>query len=368
MMMWLAFAAFAGWVWLALLHGHFWRAGPVLEPAAPTVAPPVTAVVPARDEAAVIVDSVGSLLAQEYAGAFRVVLVDDGSEDGTGEIARLLAGAGVDVLSGAPRPQGWAGKLWAVAQGVAAAPDAEWLLLTDADIMHDPRHVATLMAQAERSGADLVSEMVELNCTTRAERALIPAFVYFFQSLYPFARVNNPKRHVAAAAGGTILIRRATLERIGGIAAIKGALIDDVTLAKAVKRIGKIWLGHSALARSIRPYPNAAEIWRMIARSAYVQLRYSPLLLTGTILGLGLLFVVPPVATLRGQWFGLFAWLLMAQTFVPTLRRFRLSALRAPLLPLAALFYMAATIGSALDHHRGRGIMWKRRAYTERQA
>lgn len=367
-MMWLALAAFVAWAYLALFHGRFWRAGPVLQPAEPEFAPSVAAVVPARDEAPVIAQSIGSLLAQDYAGNFRVVLVDDGSEDGTGDIARGLHGARLDVIRGTPRAPGWAGKLWAVSQGVAAASDAEWLLLTDADIVHDPRHVATLMAQAESSGADLVSEMVELNCTTPAERALIPAFVYFFQLLYPFARVNSPKSRTAAAAGGTILIRRATLEQVGGIAAVKGALIDDVALARAVKPVAKIWLGRSGLAKSIRPYPHMRDIWRMIARSAYVQLRYSPLLLAGTILGLALLFVVPPVATLRGEWFGVFAWLVMAETFVPTLWRFRLSALRAPLLPLAGLFYMAATVGSAIDHHRGRGVMWKNRAYTERQA
>ncbi len=365
-MTWLALIALLAWLYLALLHGQFWQAGPVLAPSRPARAPSVAAVVPARDEAAVIARSIGSLLAQDYAGEFRVVLVDDGSEDGTGAIARGLGGR-LDVIEAAPRPAGWAGKLWAVQQGVAAT-DAEFLLLTDADIVHDPAHVATLMAQAERSGADMVSEMVALNCTSAAERALIPAFVFFFQLLYPFARVNDPQSRVAAAAGGTILVRRATLERVGGIATIRSALIDDVALAVRVKRAGTISLGHSALARSIRPYPNVGDIWRMVARSAYVQLRCSPLLLIGTTLGLALLFVVPPVAALSGHWLGLAAWSVMAATFFPTLRRFRRSPLRAPLLPLVALFYMAATLGSAIDHHRGRGVVWKRRAYTERQA
>ncbi len=366
-MTWLAAIALLAWLYLALLHGRFWQAGPVLAPARPRHAPSVAAVVPARDEAATIAQSIGSLLAQEYDGDFRVVLVDDGSEDATGDIARGLDER-LTVIDGTPRPAGWAGKLWAVAQGVAAS-DSEWLLLTDADIVHDPAHVATLIAQAERSGADLVSEMVALNCTSAAERALIPAFVYFFQLLYPFARVNDRASRVAAAAGGTILVRRAMLERVGGIAAIRAALIDDVALAALVKRSGAaIWLGHSALARSIRPYPHAADIWRMIARSAYVQLRHSPLLLAATVLGLALLFVVPPVAALGGSWIALAAWAVMAATFLPTLRRFGLSPLRAPLLPLAGLFYMAATIGSAIDHHRGRGVVWKRRAYTERQA
>ncbi len=366
-MTWLAAAALLAWLYLALLHGRFWRAGPIAPAARPARTPSVAAVVPARDEADVIARSIGSLLAQDYAGDLRIVLVDDGSEDGTATIARALGDARLRVISGAPRPAGWAGKPWAVAQGVAAA-DADWLLLTDADIVHDPAHVASLIAQAERHGVELVSEMVALNCASLAERALVPAFVYFFQLLYPFARVNDPRSRVAAAAGGTILVRRATLERAGGIAAIRGALIDDVALASRVRPLGAIWLGHSALARSIRRYPRFADIWRMVARSAYVQLQCSPLLLLGTTLGLALLFVVPPVAALTGHWLGLAAWIVLAATLLPTLRRFGRSPLWAPLLPLIALFYMAATIGSAIDHHRGRGVVWKRRAYTERQA
>jgi hopene-associated glycosyltransferase HpnB len=359
-----------GWLYLALGHGRFWQAGPVPPRARPNQSARVDIVVPARDEADVIRASLGSLLAQDFP-AFRVTLVDDGSADGTGDLARGLGDARLTVLSGTPRPSAWAGKLWAVNQGVAAT-DAPWLLLTDADIVHDPAHLASLLAQAERSGADLVSEMVELACETRAERALVPAFVYFFQLLYPFARVNDPESPVAAAAGGSVLIRRAALERIGGIAAIKGALIDDVALARAIKAHGPIWLGHSALARSIRPYRTFADIWRMVARSAYVQLKFSPLLLLGTLLGLALLFLVPPVAALvssgAARWLGALTWALMAATLLPTLRRFRLSPLRAVLLPAMASFYMAATLGSAIDHHRGRGVVWKRRAYTESQA
>jgi hopene-associated glycosyltransferase HpnB len=364
----LAVLALLAWAYLALGHGRFWQSGPVLAPARPRNAEPVAAIVPARDEAAVVAASLGSLLAQEHR-PLRVVLVDDGSGDGTGDIARAIADPALFVVAGAPRPPGWAGKLWAVQQGVSLTSEP-WVLLTDADIVHAPAHVATLLAQAELSGADMVSEMVALNCSSAAERALIPAFVYFFQLLYPFARVNDPRSRVAAAAGGTVLLRRAALERIGGIAAISGALIDDVALAAAVKQSGgRIWLGHSALARSIRPYPGLRDIWRMVARSAYVQLRHSPLLLAGTVLGLAVLFLVPPAATLAGhgaaRWIGLLAWAVMAATFLPTLRRFRLAPLRALPLPAWATFYMAATIGSAVDHHRGRGVVWKRRAYTE---
>ena len=365
-----AVLALLAWLYLSLLHGKFWQAGPMLPPAHPQRCPSVAVVVPARDEADLIGQTLPSLLAQDYAGPLRVVLVDDASADGTGDAARALADplGRLAVCDGVSRPPGWAGKLWAVAQGVAAT-DSQWLLLTDADIAHDPRHLASLMAHAERSGSDMVSEMVALNCETAAERALIPAFVYLFQMLYPFARVNDFQSATAAAAGGTVLIRRATLERIGGIAAIRGALIDDVTLARAVKRGGRIWLGHSGLARSIRPYPAMGDIWRMVARSAYVQLRRSPVLLVLCLLGLALVFLAPPVLAVFGHhWaraFALAAWGLMVMSFLPTLRRFGRSTLWAPLLPAIAMFYMAATIGSAFDHHRGRGVIWKQRTYRD---
>jgi hopene-associated glycosyltransferase HpnB len=309
------------------------------------------------------------LLAQDYAGPYRVILIDDCSSDDTGAIARALNDPRLTVLTGTPRPAGWAGKLWAVAQGIAEADETadDFVLLTDADIVHDARHVATLVAQAERGGFDLVSEMVQLSCISTAERALIPAFVFFFQLLYPFARVNEAWRPTAAAAGGTMLVRNKALRRIGGIAAVRGALIDDVALAAALKRNGPIWLGHSAMAWSIRPYPNAGDIWRMIARSAYVQLRFSPLLLILCLVGLGIVFIVPPMAVFAGHGvapaIGAAAWAAMACSYIPTLRRFRLSTLWAPFLPFAALFYMAATIGSALNYHLGCGVAWKGRAY-----
>ena len=241
------------------------------------------------------------------------------------------------------------------------------MLLTDADIVHDPTHIATLVAKAERDRLDLVSEMVELRAVSLAERALVPAFVFFFQLLYPFARVNDPASRTAAAAGGTMLVRRAALERIGGIARLRSALIDDVALATRIKAGGPIYLGHSQLARSLRPYPSAADIWRMVARTAYVQLRFSPALLVGTVLGLGLVWLVPPFLTLFGHGparaMAAIAWAGSALSYVPTLRRFRQSPAWALALPAIAPFYLAATIGSALDHHRGRGVVWKSRAY-----
>ncbi len=362
----LAVLAALAWLYLLLGHGRFWSAGPVLASQGSAPAPAVDVVVPARDEAPSIAGCLNSLLAQQYGGKLRVFLVDDRSGDGTGGIARAIADPRLTVIEGAPRPAGWSGKLWAVSQGVAVT-DAPYVFLCDADIVHDPAHLATLVAKAERDGLDMVSEMVALNCASWAERALVPAFVFFFQLLYPFARVNDPLNATAAAAGGTVLVRRRALDRIGGIAAVRGKLIDDVALATAVKRGGRVWLGHSQLARSVRPYPGAGDVWRMVARTAYVQLKFSPLVLAGTIAGLALVWLVPAAAALFGhgpaRWIGIATWAAAAASYLPTLRRFRQSPLWAVALPAVAVFYMAATIGSALDHHRGRGVVWKQRAY-----
>ena len=364
------------WLYLLLGHGRFWHSGPELPPAptasTPTPAPPVAIVIPARDEAPVIATTLRSLIAQDYAGPFRIIVVDDGSADGTGTIARSLAAAQaglprLTVLTGAPRPPGWSGKLWAVAQGLAEAADADLVLLTDADIVHRPGHLAALVARQRETGCDLVSEMVTLRCRSLAERALVPAFVFFFQLLYPFYWVNDSQRATAAAAGGTILLCRHALARIGGIEAVRGKLIDDVALAATVKRGGRIWLGHSTLACSVRPYPGFADIWRMVARTAYVQLGFSPLLLLGTMLGMALVWLLPPAAALFAhgttRWLGLAAWAMLAASYLPTLRRYHRALLWAPFLPLVAAFYMTATLGSAVNHYRGSGVTWKGRAY-----
>ncbi|POF62804.1 glycosyl transferase [Novacetimonas maltaceti] len=374
--------ALAIWGWLIFFHGRFWQAGPILAPVPGKAlgrgqCPDVCVVVPARDEAPSIQQCVSSLLAQDYPGRLHVIVVDDGSTDGTGKLARRVADPKkrLTVVTGKPRPAGWSGKLWAVSQGVAEAArlcpgNDGFILLTDADITHDARHVSTLVAKAVGSGLDEVSEMVELNCKSPAERMLVPAFVFFFALLYPFASVNNPRSRTAGAAGGTILVRRTALARIGGIDSLRGALIDDCTLAARIKHGGgKIFLGHSCLARSIRPYPHPHDIWRMVARTAYVQLGYSPWMLAGTVLGMIVVWIVPMELALfthgAACLLGAAAWVMSMASYTPTLRRFNLMPAWALLLPVVAGFYTLATIGSAINHHRGRGVVWKSRAYTD---
>jgi hopene-associated glycosyltransferase HpnB len=352
------------WIYLCVAHGRFWFSEPELAPAVPSELPDVDIVVPARNEAQCIGAAIASLLAQDYAGRFRVILLDDNSVDGTAE--RAGSAPNLRVIRGEPKPAGWSGKLWALNQGVAAG-SAAVVLFTDADIVHDPRHLSALVARLQAPRVDLVSEMVRLNCASFAERALVPAFVYFFQMLYPFARVNAAESRIAAAAGGTVLIRREALQRIGGIEAIKHALIDDVALAKAVKVTGAIFLGHSALAASIRPYPHFVDIWRMISRTAFTQLRCSAGLLGLTLLGLTLLWLVPAWALVFGhgleRGYGFAAFALAAITYLPTLARYGRSWVWSLALPLIAVFYMAATGASAVNHWRGVGAHWKDRAY-----
>jgi len=367
----LAALALAVWIYLHAGHGRFWQAGPCLSP--PGLLSPrgkdlpaVSIVVPARNEADTILRALTSLLAQDYDGPFRVILIDDLSSDGTGALAGNIEDDRLTILRGAPHPPGWSGKLWALSQGIAGTSD-ELLLLTDADIEHRPAHLATLVAKLQADRLDLVSEMVALNCESPAEHALVPAFVFFFQLLYPFAWVNDPSNGMAAAAGGTVLIRAAALRRAGGLEAMRSALIDDVTLARRVKAFGRIWLGHSRLATSIRPYKTPGDVWRMVARCAYVQLGHSPLNLAGMVAGMALVWLLPPLAALLGhgpaQFLGLAGWAAMAGAYIPTLRRFGLNPLWAISLPAVAGFYVAATLGSALDHYRGRGVVWKQRAY-----
>jgi hopene-associated glycosyltransferase HpnB len=360
----LALLSLCAWIYLFFAHGEFWRSRPQLSPAAPRESPDVDIIVPARDEAETIRAAIGSLLAQEYAGKFRVILVDDNSTDGTA--SRAGEAPNLHIIRLDSKPPGWSGKLWALHEGIAASRSSI-VLLTDADVVHQPAHLATLMAKLLDSQLDLVSEMVRLNCTSLAERMLVPAFVYFFQMLYPFAKVNDPRSRIAAAAGGTILVRCEALARNGGIDAIKDALIDDVALAKAVKQGGPIFLGHSQLAASIRRYPGVSDIWLMISRTAFSQLRYSAPLLVLTIAALSIVWLVPPweVVFGSGSVFGcaLAACLLAALSYLPTLMRYRRNPLWALTLPLIAMFYMAATAASAVNYWRGKGANWKSRTY-----
>lgn len=368
------------WVVLALFRGGFWRVrlpGPCAEPLR---WPVVVAVVPARDEADVIGAALESLLQQEYPGVFHVMLVDDHSTDGTAAVAaataqRLAQEDSLTIVGARDLPVGWAGKVWAQAEGLAAQeqhfPNARYVFLTDADIGHDRQALKHLVARAEAEQRVLTSLMVRLRCASFAEKALIPAFVFFFAKLYPFSRVNDPRSGVAAAAGGCMLARTDALTRIGGIAAIKDALIDDCALGMQMKRQGPIRLDLAQDSYSLRPYNDWSSIWNMIARSAYTQLRYSPWLLAGTVLGMLLTYLVPPVLTLGlalgmgpSAWPALSAWLIMIMIYTPMLRYYRRSLLWAPALPLVALFYLAATLGSAWRYRQGRGGQWKGRTQT----
>jgi hopene-associated glycosyltransferase HpnB len=363
-------AALAIWIYLLLGRGGFWRmreAAP--EGALPAVAPGVVAVIPARNEALVVARAVASLARQRYPGEFHVVLVDDNSADGTADAARGAAPAGlIEVVLAGPVPSGWTGKLWAASEGIRAAQrfQAEYLLLTDADIVHPPENLSALVARAGSRGYDMVSFMATLECRTFAERALIPAFVFFFLMLYPPAWISSTRRGTAAAAGGCILIRREMLERAGGMVAIRGEMIDDCALARAVQRQGgRVWMGLSAATQSVRGYATWGEIGRMISRSAFAQLHHSVWVLIGTVLGLALTYMVPPALAIAARGpaaaLGAGAWLLMSVAYFPALRFYRRSPAWAPLLPAIAAFYLGATIHSAVCYWRGTGGMWKGR-------
>jgi hopene-associated glycosyltransferase HpnB len=376
-----AAVALAIWLYLLLGHGGFWRSaerddGPVAPrgSASPAVWPIVAVVIPARDEAECIGEGIASLLRQDYAGDWSIILVDDASSDATAAIARQAAAAQdgaarLDIVAGRPLPSRWTGKLWALKQGIEAAqsrtPAPDYLLLTDADIVYQPGVLDSLVARAQAKGLVLTSLMVKLRCESLAERALVPAFIFFFQMLYPFARVNSARSATAGAAGGCMLVRADVLRRAGGIEAIRDALIDDCALAAILKAQGPIWLGLTERVHSIRRYPDFGDIRSMVARSAYAQLRYSPLLLLGTFAGMSLTYLAPMLLALFGAGFarfcGLAAWLLMAIAFQPTLRLYRASPLWGIALPAIAFCYTLFTLDSALQFARGKGGLWKGR-------
>jgi len=390
--------AAVAWIYLLAGHGGYWRTSQRLPRVAaePDVWPDVVAVVPARNEAAMLPVTLPPLLGQDYPGSLAVVVVDDGSSDGTGKVAARIARTSarpLRVIAGTRPPDGerWAGKVWAMAQGLAAAgpgPDG-YVLFTDADIAWEPHHLRRLVAAAEGDDRDLVSQMALLRATARWERVVVPAFVYFFAQLYPFRRVNVPGSRTAAAAGGCMLVRRRALP--DGLAPISDALIDDVALGRMVKRQrGRTWLGLTRQVVSVRPYPGLASLWQMVARSAYTQLRYSPAVLAGTLAGLLFLYLLPPAGAVIGLvavlalppaaaglaggggtaavtlGAGLAGWALMSLSYLPMLRLYRLSPLRAPGLPLIALLYAAMTADSARRHYAGRGAEWRGRTNRTR--
>jgi len=340
----------------------------------------VTAVIPARNEAETLPACLPTLLAQDYEGPFGVIVVDDDSTDGTAKIAIKLgaaATADVTVVAARPTPPGWAGKVWAMSEGAQAA-DSEYILFTDADIAYAPGTLDGLVRAATVGEFAIVSQMALLRTSNQPEKLLIPAFVYFFAQLYPFARVNRSRSRTAAAAGGCMLTRADVLAAAGGLAAIRGARIDDVAFGTLLKRAGgRCWLGLTTDVRSVRPYRRLADIWNMVARSAYTELNYSLVRTAVAVLSLAWLYVLPPMAGIAGLallassgdpgpagWLaaaGLVGWLLMAITYVPILRLYRLSPLRGPSLPLIAAMYAAMTADSARRHYRGRGGEWKGR-------
>ncbi|MEE2692125.1 MAG: glycosyltransferase [Pseudomonadota bacterium] len=385
MLTFLAFLALASWIYLAFWRADYWRAAERLgDSPAPAAWPAVVAVIPARDEAASIAEAVAAHMASDYPGAFTLVIVDDASTDGTADIARRAGEGGarrLDIIAAPPLEPGWTGKLAAQRAGVdharATAPDARYLLLCDADIVFAPDALRRLVAKAEAEGLALVSLMARLDARGFWGGLLAPAFVYFFQKLYPFPRVNDPESSVAAAAGGCMLARRDALEAAGGIDSIRTRLIDDCALAQRMKREGAgaprpIWLGLAEdETRSLRDNRELSSFWSMVARTAFAQLGHSWPLLAGTVAGMTIIYLVPACAVLAFPFhhdgpaagFGLAAWAIMAATYRPTAALYGQAGWRAALLPLAAFFYVLMTIFSAVQHERGEGGSWKGRTY-----
>ncbi|MGB5962665.1 MAG: glycosyltransferase [Coleofasciculaceae cyanobacterium] len=390
------------WIILLCFRGQFWQADQKLEASTTELEtlPSVCVVIPARNEAELLPTTLRSLFHQDYKGTFSIILVDDHSTDDTAMVAQKIAEdlnktEQLNLISAQPLPPSWTGKLWAIEEGIqyskTLTPQPDYFLLTDADIEHDPANLRQLITKAQQEDLDLVSLMVLLRCQSFWEKLLIPAFVFFFQKLYPFRWVNDPDNSTAAAAGGCILIHREALKRIGGISSICDDLIDDCALAKAVKysnidkgilsrltspiiqdKKAKIWLGLSSSNRSLRAYPSLSSIWKMVARTAFNQLNYSRSLLLVTFLGMTIIYIIPSFSVIFGliteNWLmtttGLMAWILMAIAYYPTLRLYQSSPLLAFCLPAIAFFYTLMILDSAWRYWRGQGGAWKGRVYS----
>lgn len=374
------------WIYLVFCRGNFWLCNQYLEdlPLSLKKQPQVTVIIPARNEAENITVCLQSLLNQDYQGILNIILVDDQSEDNTAKIAQKIAEENhyqnqFMIIKGKDLPLGWSGKLWAMSQGILWAKkylNTDYFLFTDADIKHSTNNLSQLLAKAEKNNLDLVSLMVKLRCESFWEKLLIPAFIFFFQKLYPFPLVNNINHKVAAAAGGCILIRETALTRIGGIEALKEALIDDCTLASLVKKTlpvnHGIWLGLTNTTISLRSYDSLKPIWNMVARTAFTQLNYSLLLLIGTILGMFITYLVPFFILIFAIFTNnllliLFAFItlfLMALSYYPTIKLYQLPLFYCFLLPVIVLFYSLMTIDSGLRHWKGKGGQWKGRTYS----
>lgn len=367
------------WLYLMLFHSQFWHADQRLvdPPTDRSEWPDVCAVVPARNEEMTIRQTVRSLLDQDYPGDLLIIVVNDSSDDDTAAEANAAVssrdeGKRLTVINGQPLAAGWVGKMWAVSQGIEAAGSPKYLLLTDADIVHEPMSIKKLVSKAEQDNLGLVSEMVRLNCVSFWEILLIPAFVYFFQKLYPFPKVNDPNSRLAGAAGGCMLVKRSDLAAAGGVERIKDKVIDDCSLAAIIKPIRPIWLGLAEHTKSIRPYDDLASIWGMVARTAYVQLRFNPVLLIVTVLSLAVIYLLPVVGVALGIWtydgalvlVSAAAWTIMWWTTLPTLELYARSSFWGLLLPIAGVLYGLMTLDSARRHSQGQGGAWKGRTYT----
>ena len=365
------------WLYLALLHGNFWNPPSIKKAKKISKYPEITILIPARNEAKYIKNSLMSLLRQNYEGKYRAIVVDDSSSDATLEIVKGISKKNnkIHVMQGKVLKEGWAGKVWAQYQGInfikKKFPNSKYILFTDADIAHSPNNLKNLTIKAESESLDLVSLMVLLKANNFSEKILIPAFVFFFQKLYPFEWVNDPRRKIAAAAGGCMLVNYFTLKKSGGIEKIKNQIIDDCALARILKKNGRIWLGITKETKSLRNYKKISEIWSMVTRSAYDQLNYSILLLIICAFGMFCTYMIPVIALSVGFFdennylffTGLIAWFIMSYTYIPTLRNFNEKSFMATFLPIASIFYTLTTIDSARMHLWGSGGSWKDRSY-----